>query len=80
MNVIFVNPSKPGGMTVTNAGIRIPSLGSRTINWFDDGGADIVREWSAISDTGSNTLEFREFSDAGMAIKGFNITKNEDES
>ena len=60
LNVIFIEPVKPGGLTTGNASIRIPANSTRTVDWFTDGVDTLTREWSAISDTGSNVLEFRE--------------------
>ena len=66
-NVLFLDSGEPGGLTTSNAGIRIPGGGNRTLNYLEDGEFEIVQAWSAVADTGSNTLVWKEFSGRGIA-------------
>ena len=68
-NIIFIDTIPPNGITTTNAGMRLPGGGSRTISWLDDGPDSVVDQWSAIANTGSNTLVFREFVSTGITTK-----------
>ena len=69
VNIIYVETMPPGGITTSNAGIRMPGGATRTFSWLDDGPDVIVDQWSAISDTGSNTLVFREQISTGLTTK-----------
>mgnify|MGYP001576237315 CR=1 FL=1 len=73
VNIIFVNRGGPSGLTTANAGVRIPAGATRTFDWLHDGADALADEWSAISDTGSNTLDWDEYSSVGMPVAKFEV-------
>lgn len=74
-NVIFVGRGSPNGLSAATALFRIPAQGTRGLNWFEDGKDAISDQWSAVADTGSNTVEVADFSGEGVA--GSDITSTD---
>jgi hypothetical protein len=59
-NFIFIENMPPNGITTGNAGIRLGPNDKVTYNLLDDGVEQVQGQWSAIANTGSNTLLVKE--------------------
>jgi hypothetical protein len=73
VNTIYVDSLRPEGLTTANASVLVPANSSRFVNWFDDGEKEVTQEWSAISNTGSNVLVFKDFSGVGIPTAQLNL-------
>jgi hypothetical protein len=59
-NFIYLDNMNATGITTSNASIRLGSNGSATFNVQEDGEEQVQDDWSAVSDTGTNTLLVKE--------------------
>lgn len=59
-NFIFLDNGDEKGLTTSNASLRIGAGASVAFSIRDDGVEQVQDEWSAISDTGTNTLLVKE--------------------
>jgi hypothetical protein len=71
---IWLETMEPNGISIANAGIRIPEGGVISFNWQQDGAQTVVDTWSAISESGSPVLVVREQN--GLGLPTVELEKN----
>lgn len=61
--VVWIDNMQPGDITTSNAGVRLPPGASAAFNSFLDGSRQIQDRWSAIAESGTPVLAWKETED-----------------